>query len=259
MNFVPSMPEGAKSKTGTIAAAGIASFIGAILIAPFVFLAIGGIVGLVVALGLGYASLKFAPVFGMKVSNAALKAIRKEAYDNPVPTLLNEYRERQADLNKEITEAEDLNNAIGVYASKQVEMRRNFPADAPLFEAHLQAMQNVLDQQYQAVAEAQVGLTNFDKEIKRAEAIWDMSLVANKVATKAGRVSPEAVLRKIKTETALDSVRDSMGASFAKLDHVSRMRKNVLQQPAGSPMLAQQPDGVFIPPVNIQQKETVKR
>jgi hypothetical protein len=202
----------------------------AVMIAPIIFMAITGIVGLIVAAAVGFAAIKFAPVFSAKVSNLAMKLLKKEAYDNPIPTLLNEYAQRKKEVDKKASEAEEFNNALETYKSHQRQLVKDYPEDAKMFEEHIEGMEVLKNEEYQALKELGQALVQFDKEIKRAERIWNMTLVANKVTSKAQMISQRDAIRKIQTETAFDSVRESMARSFAKVDHVRRMREGGMGQ-----------------------------
>jgi flagellar biosynthesis GTPase FlhF len=237
-SLIPSIPEGAKSVKATTIVAAVLSFVAAVAIAPFVLLAIGGIAGLITALAVGYTSMKLAPWFGMKISNLGMTLLRMEATQNPIPTLLNEQLQREDDLARENRAAEELNNAVNQYAAKQAQMARDFPEDAKMFEEHLESMRQLLRDQYSALKESEQGLKKFKAEVRRADAIWKMTQVANSVSATAGRLTQSDAIRKIQTETALDSVRASMATSFAKLDHLARIREGKITPPASAPALS---------------------
>ena len=52
-----------------------AGFVGAVLVAPFVFLAVKGIVGLAIAAALGLVITQLAPVFALKLANWRIKLL----------------------------------------------------------------------------------------------------------------------------------------------------------------------------------------
>ena len=67
-------------------------------VAPFVFISIKGLIGLVIAFAISFGVISFTPYFATVIANWRLKAIKHEARKNPVETLQNRYGEKQAAL-----------------------------------------------------------------------------------------------------------------------------------------------------------------
>src|SRR4051812_46457614 len=77
-----------------------------LVVAPIVGLAIYGLMGIVVAALIGFTAIAVAPVVGMKLENAKLKALKAEARRNPVETLQSEFMRRQDLLEEKRTSIE---------------------------------------------------------------------------------------------------------------------------------------------------------
>ncbi len=257
MNFLPKMPEGAKSPKATMILSWVLGFAVCLLVAPFVLAAIGGLIGLIVAGAVGLAAIRFAPWFSMRLSNTVMKLIMQEAYDNPIPTLKNEFMARTEELRQQREQAEQFNNSVYSYEGQLGEMKRTHPEDVQMFQEHLNAMKELRDQEFDALADAHVALQKFDKEIDRAEMIWKMTQAANSLSSKAARLSQKDAIRKISTDTALSSVRDSMAASFAKLDSVRRLREQRESGDQGPVKITSQPSNVIDMPVKAAAKVRV--
>ena len=95
-------------------------------------------------------------------------------------------------------------------------------------------MRLVLENRKAKFKEAQTELTAYDKEIKRANDIWEMGQAAAAMTSAAG-MTEDDFLQKISTETALDSVQKSMNRAFADLEvSLLEEQKSPQQLPPGS-------------------------
>lgn len=258
MNLIPQIPEGAKSKKATTILSWVIGFAVCLFVAPFILAAIGGLIGLIVAGAIGLAAIRLAPWFSMKLSNTVMKLIMKEAYENPIPTLKNEFLARTEDLRQQRDEAEKFNESVYSYEGQLAEMRRTHPEDVEMFQQHLDAMKELRDEEFEALAEAHMALQKFEKEIGRAEIIWKMTQAANNLSSKAARLSQKDAIRKISTDTALNSVRDSMSASFSKLDSIRRMKKQKEDNGGFFQKITNQPADVIDMPVKAATPAFVK-
>ena len=67
-------------------------------VAPFILVAIKGLIGLAVAAAVSLVVVNLAPAFAVTVANWRLKAIKAAAAMNPIETLENQYADKQAAL-----------------------------------------------------------------------------------------------------------------------------------------------------------------
>jgi len=185
--------------------------------APFIFIAIKGLLGLIVAAGVGITAIQFAPYFAAKVSNWRLKAIKAEAMTSPIETLQNDYNTQMGKLNSYLQSIKEFGAEVLSFESRLEGFAKTYPEEVPKFEGQLKQMKQLLEIRKQKFQEAKAGLASYEMEIKKASAIWDMSQAAIKMGQLAGLDNDEFIA-KIQRETALDSVQKSLNMAFADLD-----------------------------------------
>jgi hypothetical protein len=190
----------------------------ALVVAPIVYTVIKGLIGLAIAGVIGLAIVTFAPALSMKFANWKLKAIKAEASKNPVETLQNVYNER-------IRQKQVIKEKIGAFRTKvmgfadKVEgFKERFPADAEKFEQQLEKMRKLLSRREQKYIKIGKDLEMFAGVIERADAIWQMGLAAAEMNEAAGEFDGEQVYERIKVETALDSVQETMNMAFSEME-----------------------------------------
>lgn len=206
--------KGSKLATGLKWGLGLGA---AVLVAPVVFLAVKGIVGLAAAAVVGLVLINGAPVLAMTLANWKLKGIKYAATSNPVETLQNAYREQDAALDRFRQSITDFRAEVANFSTQVDGFAAQFPQDASKFSAQLEAMNRLLKVRESRYQTARGELQKFAGEIKRAEAIWKMGQAAQRL-NKAAGFSDDDFLARIKTETALDSVQSSMNKAFAELE-----------------------------------------
>lgn len=79
-----------------------------LVVAPFIFLTIQGLLGLVLAAGISFTAINFVPWYAAKVANWRLKAIKHEASKNPIETLQNDLRFKTLELDSRKTNIEKM-------------------------------------------------------------------------------------------------------------------------------------------------------
>ena len=186
-------------------------------IAPFIFISIKGLLGLVVAAGITLPIIFLAPAIGAKLANWRLKAIKHEASKNPIETMENEYKEKVEMLFRMKDSIRAFFGSVKTFYGKLDGFKRDFPNDYKQFEDQYSAMMKLLELRKSKYEEAKAGLAKFESVIKRAKAIWEMAQEAAKMRSAAG-VDVEAFYSKLKVETALDAVTQGMNSAFADLE-----------------------------------------
>lgn len=208
------------------------------IIQPFVFLAIKGLVGLVVA---GVSSLLainvIFPWLAMKVANWRIKVIKYEASLNPIETLQNEYMQHEQSLLSKQDHIVAFAADVKGFAGELEELKQKFPAKAPMFNEQYQNMRALLENRKQKYEAAKEALLLFANQIEEAKAIWKVAQSALRVTKTAGSVQDEFFSR-LKTETAFDSVQLSMNTAFAELEG-SLMDESVKQTASLPPIVSQ--------------------
>lgn len=195
---------------------GIAGFV----VAPFILLAIKGLLGLGLLILLGLGAFNLAPVIGDKIGNWRLQALKAEAAKNPIETLQTDYGMRLDALHQFKQAITTFSAAVKNFADRLDGFKSNpkiTAKDAAKFDDQLMKMKKLLEVRRKRYKEAELALEQYDGEIEKAKAIWEMGLEAAKMNAAAG-MSDEDFLQKIKVETALDSVQTSMNTAFAELE-----------------------------------------
>lgn len=186
-------------------------------VAPFVFIAIKGLIGLMVAAVISLAAVNFAPFVAVKIANWRLKALKYEASKNPIETLQNNFKDRIAALTNYRTAIRDFAAEVQTFHDKLDGFKTEWPTESGKFDTQYSQMVSLLEIRKQKYEQAKVGLKRYEAEISKAKAIWDMSQAAAKLANAAG-VNTDEFYAKIMVETALDSVQKSVSTSFADLE-----------------------------------------
>jgi hypothetical protein len=200
--------------TGVKWALGLAA---ALLIAPVIFLVVKGLVGLALAAAVGLAIINFAPVLSMNFANWKLKAVKYAASVSPVETLQNVWNEKDQALKASLATITDFAAQVAGFDDKLDGFRAEFPGESAKFEATLRAMQALLAKRKQRYQESRDKLAEFAGEIRKADAIWKMGLAAQAM-TRAAGMTEDDFMQRIKTETAYDSVQESLNRAMAELD-----------------------------------------
>lgn len=226
------------------------------VVAPFIWIAIGGLVGLGVAAAVSFIGWKFTGWFAMKVANWRLKAIKAECAKNPVETLQNEHKRQSVLLEDRKKGIEVMSGAIRVLDETIDKLEREFP-DSPELEqmnadhAELQSLEQSRREDWR---QAYVSLAEFAKEIQRVSRIWDVAQAAAKARQQSGLTEGEWEA-KLKTETSIDAIRTQLNTQLSALstekmqadaDRVLKGRKSQQALPKDKPhpefeRLVQQP------------------
>ncbi len=194
------------------------------VVAPYIFTAITGLVGLIAAGGIMLTTWMIAPVVEMKARNMRLSFIKHEAAVSPVPTLQNEHARQTEELNQRKIGIETLVGANRTVAETISKLEREFPDSPELPQlrsdyADLCDYQNTVEADWQATY---VTLGEFAQEIRRASRLWDAALAIAK-ARGLSSLSQEEWMAKMKTETSFDAIRNKLNTGLAGLN-VDKMR-----------------------------------
>jgi hypothetical protein len=154
----------------------------------------------------------------MRFANWKLKAIKAEAARNPVETLQGVYAERMAKKREFKQQITNFRSKVDGFADKVAGFREQFPKDAPKFEQQLGTMHALLSRRELKYKAVKAELEKFDLVIQRADALWKMGLAAAEMNAAAGAFDGDQMMQRIKTETALESVTDSVNLAFSELE-----------------------------------------
>lgn len=191
--------------------------VAAIVISPFVFLAVKGIVGLALAMGLGLALVNFAPLVAMKFANWKIKGMKQEARGNPIETRENialQVRERLRSAAGELT---NFSAEVRNFADEVKELRRLQPDDAADFDEQLRKLQALLELKQRRLQQATAEADAFEQATQRAARKWRVAQSALRMQKLAGE-NEEDAMNKILASESLDAVQTAMNRALAELD-----------------------------------------
>jgi molybdopterin converting factor small subunit len=213
-----------------------------LFVAPFIFVAIGGLVGLAVAAAVGFTLVQLAPWFALKIANYKYRLMDAEkvehiqkvtaaAEQNPIETLTalliakkQAYQVFKASVTQAIT-------ARSNFKDKVEKFKQKYPARAQEFETQLARMTDLVERKKKALNEAQTTLEDGDNKLEEMKAYYEMSKDAIEANRAAGMDTGDA-FEKLKADTACDAVFESMNMAFAQLEVAAALDVDADDKPA---------------------------
>ncbi len=186
-------------------------------VAPYVFTAITGLIGLLAAGGIMLGAWMVLPTIEAGAANLRLKFIKAEAAKNPIETLQNEYLRRTQSLNERKEKIETLAAKTAGFGTKLSQFKRDYPSEAHVYQDIYDKMVLLLQRSRGQWVLAEKQLDSFDREIEKAKAKWDMALAAADLRKDAGNVEAE-FFAKLRVECSFDAIELGMNSAFAQLD-----------------------------------------
>jgi hypothetical protein len=205
-----------KTKIQRYASVGLVA-LAALVVSPIIFLIIKGVIGLAIAAVVGVAIATTTPVISMKFANWRVRAITNEARENPIETLTNLIQAKQRALNVFEESVVEAVTARADFAIKCSNFSKQYPHRAAEFSKQLESMTIAVDKMKQALSEARDSLVDGNNKLTEMRAYWDMSQAAQ-VANKATGMDTGDMYEKLKLDTAVDAVYESMNRAFAQLE-----------------------------------------
>lgn len=189
----------------------------AMILQNVIQLAIAGFVLLV--------TVQLAPALSFKLANWRLKIITQDIQENPIETMRNMYlinAQKIEDAETQIVEFDGEVRSFGVRVEK---FKKVYPEDASTFVEVYDKMVKYRDEMLVEQRHAVKDLEFLDAQIEKANAIWEMTLAAQKVTELSGAAANKA-FDHIKQTIALDSVTNRLNTTFAALDSALRKRSD---------------------------------
>jgi len=224
----PSQPLDPRARRWGIIAKYAALLVVGFFVAPFIWIAIGGLVGMIVAGVIMLVTWMVLPSVQAAAANLRLKLIKGEASRNPVETLQNDLRDKTVALDQRKTNIEKLNGQIRTFADKVDGIRAKYGQnDAGYLKltADLQDLRRVSVDRAEKWKVARAQLERYAEEISRASMIWDAAQAAAAARESSG-LSEDDFYAKLRAETAFDSIQNSYNEALASLD------SSMLESPA---------------------------
>lgn len=186
------------------------------LVAPFVFVAIKGLLGLIVAFVISFVCINLAPWVGMKVANWRLKVLKHEAAQNPIETMENQYKEREKALLVFRDNIQRFFAEVQNFHTRKEEHKQKFPAQGNKFDEQYNKMNQLLQARAAKYKQAQQNLRTFADVIEQKRSEWEVAKAAASMSKAAG--VGEDFINKLLTDTALESVQTNLNFAFAELE-----------------------------------------
>lgn len=199
-----------------------------LVVAPFIFMAIGGLVGLAIAAAVGFTFVQLAPWFALKIANwkyrlidaekvAHIKGVTAAAEQNPIETLTALLIAKKQAFQVFKASVEQAVTARSNFKTKVEKFKQKYPARAQEFETQLARMTDLVERKKKALNEAQTSLEDGDNKLEEMKAYYEMSKDAIEANRAAGMDTGDA-FEKLKADTACDAVFESMNMAFAQLE-----------------------------------------
>ena len=200
-------------KWSTVALIGVVG----LLVSPVIFLAIQGLIGLIIAGVVGLAVVTFTPWMTMKFANWKVKAIVAEARENPIETMVNLLAAKREAFQLFQANVTTAATAEKNFKTKCDQFSKQYPARAQEFQVQLSAMHDLVERKKAALRQADKSLEDGENKLAEMRAYWEMSQAAQ-AANKAAGMDTGDQFERLKADTAVDAVFDSMNRAFAELE-----------------------------------------
>lgn len=191
--------------------------LGALIVSPIIFMVVQGMIGMIIATGVGLIAVNVAPWASMKLANWKVKAIVAEAKENPIETMINLLAEKKEAFKRFKESVESAVTAFKTFKRQTDDFAVKYPARAAEFNKQVADMDVLVTRKKEALKEAQRMLQVGDEKLVEMSAYWDMSKAAQ-AANKAAGMDTGDMFEKLKADTAVNSVFESMSQSFAELE-----------------------------------------
>jgi hypothetical protein len=198
--------------------------------APFIFVAIKGLIGLLIALTIGVAAINFAPAVAAGLANWKLKALKAAAAANPIETLENQYAERESALLKIRENIKEFNAVVMELFSQIQAHNEQYPDRPSQFLDKYNKMVALLQLRSKKYKAAQSNLKAFGELIEEKRSDWKVAQSAAK-AMKLANVG-EDFQSKLMQDTALGTIQDGLNMAFSELEVSLLDEQPISEQPA---------------------------
>lgn len=200
-------------------AAGAAVLVAGFFIAPYVWVALGGLLGLLAAGGVMLTTWMLLPALQDAAASWRLKLIKAQAAANPVETLNLEHLRQSEILEERKVAIETMSGAIRTLAETIRKLEAEFPDSSELAQMRedYADLRSIEKSRMEGWQEAYATLGEFAKEIKRASRIWDVALAMAKARGASG-LTEEEWQAKMKAETSFDAIRTKLNTEMSALN-----------------------------------------
>lgn len=202
-----------------------------LFVSPIIFLAIKGLVGLIIAGVVGMGMVTFTPWLAMKFANWKVKSIMAEAKENPIETMINLLAAKKHAFDEFRTNVENSAAARDTFKQKCDSFAKKYPARAVEFQTQLERMADLVERKTFALIEAKKSIAEGEHKLEEMQAYWEMSKDAIALNKAAGMDTGD-MFEKLKADTACDAVFESMNRAFAQLEVASALEVDLVDKQA---------------------------
>jgi DNA repair exonuclease SbcCD ATPase subunit len=179
-------------------------------------------------------------------ANRHLQAVKAEARKSPIETMQNVFQEQARQLKERADKITKFATKVNKYGQQVQELKKRFPSDAATFDRVHADMAELLKRRQAKWKEAKAKHDQSSHEIERAQAIWEMGQATAELRESAGDLEAE-FMQKIRRETAMDAVQESLAAAMADLDQL--MMEEVPLSSVEQKAIANAPSPMLVQPV----------
>lgn len=186
------------------------------LVAPFIFIAIKGMLGLLVAAAIGVTAVNFAPIVAHRLAVWRLKALKLEASQNPIETLELQLKDRAEALDKTRDNIRQFYAVVQKVRSEIDEHNQKYPGRTSQYEERYQKMLALLQLRSDLYKKAKGELAKFSDFVDEQRSDWKVAqsmAEANKLANVA-----EDFQSKLMQNTAIETIQMGLNTAFADLE-----------------------------------------
>lgn len=185
------------------------------IVAPFVALAIGGIVGIATAFALGSVLLAVQPAFTQWVTNMKFKALETVISYEPVLTLKTRAEERWKELDTQRSLLKQQAAALEEFTKKAKNFIKQFPEEAEDWMKRVNDYEKIFTYQVDCFKVAKLETEKFMVAIEKAEGIYEMAVLDAKMSKSFGK--SRDFMSIFKEKTAFDSIDKANSEAMASL------------------------------------------
>jgi hypothetical protein len=200
--------------------------LGAAAIAPLVFMAVQGLIGLGICIVLGMAGYKFFPAVSLHMSNLALKAFKSAARKNPVETLQNQLISKSQRYDTELDAFNKYKGKVDTFDEKKDKLAKRFPDEAAKFIRMSSVMHKYQEDWRAELARARQALVLTKAELEKAEAVWEVVLAGREAEALSPRAK-DKLYEEMATRVAVDEITTQLNTTFANLEMMSQKSANL--------------------------------
>ena len=187
----------------------------AMVIAPFVFLAIQGIVGAAIAIVIAGILHALMPAFSTWLGQLKYGAMKVVISRAPVEALIARASERAKALQEQAQLLKAQGEELATFKRKTLQFMRDYPEDAPQMQEKLDGYEKLFALRMDMFKQAKADAVEFGKKVDKAEAVYDMAMADAKLSKSFGKQKDfDAFFRE---KVAFEAIERASDASMASL------------------------------------------